>query len=185
VPPRSAALVTCGLALLWASAARAIEPGGAVFVRTQAPRVLSEANASARPLKVSLAVGQQLVWLGVDSTKLFHRVAWAALPAAQQRDCEKAGRCGWLHVTALTPRKPADEVLESLGGKPISGVKVASSGAATKALSEAALKYGNTKGAAVLSGELITAESIASKVKPSDIAARNARVGLSPGGGKK
>lgn len=181
---RSAALATCSLALLWASAGHAIELGGAVFVRTQAPRVLSEAGASARPVKVSLAVGQQLVWLGVDSSKQFHRVAWAELSASQQRDCEKAGRCGWLHVTALTPRKPADEVLQA-GGKPISAAKFASSGAATKALSEAALKYGNTKGVAELSGELITAESIASKVTAPDIAARNARVGLSPSGGKK
>jgi hypothetical protein len=185
VTARSAALATCSLALLWASAAHAIELGGAVFVRTSAPRVLAEANASARPLKVSLAVGQQLVWLGVDSSKQFHRVAWAELSASQQRDCEKAGRCGWLHVTALTPRKPADEVLQGAGGRPISAAKFASSGAATKALSEAALKYGNTKGVAALSGELITAESIASKVSAADIAARNARVGLSPAGGKK
>ena len=81
----------------------------------------------------TLQPGAEVTWKGADAKeKQLHKVV-------------AGGKEGYVLQANLTPSKPADEVLSS-DGKPISARAVASSGAATKTLTPAALKYAEGKG---------------------------------------
>jgi hypothetical protein len=119
------------ISLLSASAAWAVKDGDNLYVKAKT-KALKEAKATAGSVK-DLNVGDVVVWKGPSATdKLFHKVLIGTKEA-------------YVTVSALSPNKPQLEVAES--GKPGMDTKAfASSGAATKGLTEASLKYAKEKG---------------------------------------
>jgi len=126
---RQAAVV---LALLvGAGAAWALAPGDRVFVRGRDVAVLQTAAADAATL-VKLQPGDPVVWRGADRKRpTWHRV-------------DAKGKTGFVYFANLSVTPPASELLISpQGAKKVDAQAFASSGAAGKALTEGAIRYGN------------------------------------------
>ncbi len=118
-----AALGTSGLAL---GADRQL------FIKSKDTKLLKDPNLTAKVV-TTLQPGTEVTWKGADAKeKSLHKVV-------------AGGKEGFVLQANLTPNKPADEFLKG-DGKPISAQAVASSGAATKALTPAAIKYADAKG---------------------------------------
>jgi uncharacterized protein YgiM (DUF1202 family) len=141
-------------ALLIGSAAYAVKPGENLYIKTKDAKLLEKPDPKAKVLGV-LKPGEEVKWNGADAkNKMFHGI-------------EAGGKKGYTLQQNLSPSKPQMEIASD-DGKPIDAQAFASSGAATKALSEAALKYNEKKGSAdlqALSKGVITAEGIASAVQ--------------------
>jgi hypothetical protein len=121
-------------ALLSAGSAWAVKVGENLFVKTQGVKLLKEAKATSAPVSGSspLKVGDSVVWKGPDATdKTFHKVEFGKLS-------------GFVLMTSLSPNKPTGEIAEA-GKAPIDTKAFASSGAATKGLTPAALAYTGEK----------------------------------------
>jgi hypothetical protein len=117
------------ISLLSASAAWAVKEGDSLYVKAKT-KALKDAKATAGTVK-DLNVGDVVVWKGAVD-KVFHKVLIGTKEA-------------YVTVSALSPNKPMLESLET--GKPGLDTKAfASSGAATKGLTEASLKYAKEKG---------------------------------------
>ena len=122
----------------WATVA-ALSAGGVVlaadrqlFIKSKDTKLLKDASFSAKVLQ-TLQPGAEVTWKGADSKeKTLHKVV-------------VGGKEGFVLQANLTPSKPASEFLTG-DGKAISAQAVASSGAATKALTPAAIKYAEAKG---------------------------------------
>lgn len=114
-------------ALLVSSAAFAVAKGGTLYIKSKDTKVLKDAKASAAAV-VTLQPGDEVVWNGPsDKDKTFHEV-------------QAKGKKGFVLQANLSPSKPAEE-LDASTGKPIPKGAVASSAAATKALSPAGINY--------------------------------------------
>jgi hypothetical protein len=121
----------CAVALLAAGSALAVAKGGTLYIKAKNTKVYDKASASGK-VKATLQPGDEVVWEGADKKDpQFHQISGKAK--------------GFAHQSALSPKKPTGEVLTS-DGEPVSGQAFASSGAATKALTEAGVKYAATKG---------------------------------------
>lgn len=117
------------LALMSASGALAISKGGTLYIKNKGVKLLKDAKATAGAVGKELAVGSTVVWNGPsEKDKTFHEVV------------TPDGKKGYVLATNLSPSKPADEIATSTGA-PMSAQAFASSGAATKGLTEASLKY--------------------------------------------
>jgi hypothetical protein len=117
-------------ALVAVLAVAAVAQARSLWVRVKDAPLLDKGKVGARETR-KLAAGTQVEWVSADATKQFHEV--------------KAGdKSGWMHVSSITPKEPGKETA-SAGGQPMDPQKFASSGAATKALSEAGLKYAKAK----------------------------------------
>ena len=122
----------------WAALA-ALGIGGAgwatdrqLFIKSKDTKLLAEASFGAKEVK-TLQPGTEVTWKGADpKEKTLHKVL-------------VGGKEGYVLQANLTPNKPADEYLKG-DGRPISAHAMASSGAATKALTPAALSYAKQKG---------------------------------------
>lgn len=114
-----------------ASAATGVTKGGKLYIKGTGINMWDKADASGK--KTALKNGDEVVWQGADATnKQMHAV-------------EFKGKKGFVQMANLTPNKPADEVASS-DGKMTSAAAFASSGAATKAMSESGLKYAQGEG---------------------------------------
>lgn len=103
-----------------------------LFIKSKDTKLLKDASFSAKVV-VTLQPGTEVTWKGADpKEKTLHKVV-------------SGGKEGFVLQANLTPSKPANEFLTG-DGKPISAQAVASSGAATKALTPAAIKYADAKG---------------------------------------
>lgn len=155
-------------AVLAAGAAWAVKPGEKLYIKTKDAKLLEKADAKAKTLG-TLQPGTEVTWNGSDKTnKLFHAI-------------EAGGKKGFTLQQNLSPSKPQMELAKD-DGKPIDSQAFASSGAATKALSEAALKYSKEKpDIATLTKGVMTAEGIAATI---DTAAGQEYVTKQTGGGK-
>src|SRR5262249_47485380 len=92
-------------------------------------------KADASGKKTAISNGTEVVWQGADAkNKSMHKVEWNK-------------KTGFVQMANLTPNKPADEVPTG-DGKATSAGAFASSGAATKAMTEAGLKYAQGEGPA-------------------------------------
>lgn len=146
------------VALLVAAPALAVSKGGTLYVKNKEAKLLDKPDASAKVL-VQLKPGEAVIWNGAaPENKQFHAI-------------DANGKKGFTLQQNLSPNKPADEIAGD--GKPIASQAYASSGAATKALSEAALKYtaerGKEKTSIVdLAKGVMTAEGIAKSVTKED-----------------
>jgi hypothetical protein len=140
-------------AMLFGSAAWAVKPGENLYVKTKDAKLLEKADAKAKVLGM-LKPGEEVKWKGSDAkNKLFHNI-------------EVRGKTGFTHQQNLSPHRPQLE-LASDDGKPVDAQAFASSGAATKALSEAALKYtAEVPDTLTLTKGVLTAEGIAKTVAP-------------------
>lgn len=143
-------------ALLLSGGASAVGKGGTLYIRARDTRLLAEPQLSAKVL-ATLQPGHEVKWLGTaPGGKQLHGV-----------EVTVAGKAvtGYTLQQNLTPNKPAAEYLARDDGKPMSAQAFASSGAATKALSEAGLKYSNEKRDMLeLTKGVMTAEGIAASV---------------------
>ncbi len=154
-------------ALLASGAAYAVKSGDTLYIKTKDAKLLDKADAKGKTI-ATMKPGEAVKWSGADKNKPFHKI-------------EANGKTGFTIQQNLTPSKPSEEVATS-DGKPIDQEAFKSSGAATKALSEAALKYGEGNTDVVtLSKGIMTAEGIAAKV---ELGEASDYVAKSTGGGK-
>jgi hypothetical protein len=138
--------------LLLAPPALAVKPGGTLYIKSKDTKVLEKADAKAKSVG-TLQPGDEVVWVGPDTAnKQFHSI--------------EAGKVkGFTLQANLTPSKPQQEQLARDNGAAIDGKAFASSGAATKALNDAALKAAEKKQtSADLVKGLATAEGIAASI---------------------
>lgn len=117
--------------VLVAGAAWALSPGDRVFVRGRDVAVLQSTAANA-PTLARLQPGDAVVWHGADRKKpTWHKV-------------EARGKSGFVYFANLSATPPASELLTSPeGAKKVDAQAFASSGAAGKALTDGAIRYGN------------------------------------------
>ena len=125
---KSAAMLAVILA---AGAAWGLTQGDRVYVRGRDVAVLQSTAAGAATL-VKLQPGDAVVWRGADKKKpTWHHV-------------EASGKSGFVYFANLSTTPPASELLTSpQGAKKVDAQAFASSGAAGKALTEGAIRYGN------------------------------------------
>ncbi len=119
------------IALIGASGAWAVAKGGTLYIKSKDTKVLKDPKADAKAV-VTLQPGAEVIWNGAsEKDKTFHEIS-------------SGGKKGFVLMTNLSPNKPAQEI-DASTGKPMSAQAFASSGAATKALTPAAIKYSETK----------------------------------------
>ena len=122
---------TALLCLGVASAAGALTLGDRVFIRGRDVAVLQSTAPTASTL-VKLQPGDAVVWRGADQKKpTWHKV-------------EAQGKTGYVYYANLSVTPPNTELLSSpQGARKVDAQAFASSGAAGKALTEGAVRYGN------------------------------------------
>jgi uncharacterized protein YgiM (DUF1202 family) len=137
---------------LLAMPALAVSKGGKLYIKSKDTKVLDKADAKGKVVG-TLQPGEEVTWNGADDkNKQFHAI-----------DTGKVK--GFTLQGNLSPSKPQAELLARDNGAPIDGKAFASSGAATKALNEAALKAaGKKQTKAELVKGLATAEGVAASV---------------------
>lgn len=137
---------------LLAGPAGAVSKGGKLFIKTNQTKVFDKPDLKGKVVG-TLAAGDEVTWQGADATnKQMHSI--------------EAGKVkGFTLQTNLSPAKPQPELLARDNGAAIDGKAFASSGAATKALNEAALKAaGKKQTKADLVKGIATAEGVAASV---------------------
>lgn len=155
---------------LFAAPAWAVKVGDTLYIRSKDTKVVKAAKPNA-PAVTVLQPGAEVVWQGADKTdKQFHSV--------------KAGaKQGFVLQANLTPSKPATEL--SGDGKSIDAHALASSGAATRALSEAGQMQASKSPDLTTAGkQVVLLELINDKVTDKDIIEHAAKQKLPKAGGK-
>ncbi len=151
--------------LLIGSAALAVKVGEPLYIRAKGTKMM-ESSAPTAKVVTLLQAGQQVKWLGADkANKQWHKVDFQ-------------GKQGVVFQSNLSPEKPSSELLAKGGGQEVDPQAFASSGAATKALSEAGVKYAKQVNAQAEAEKLQALEDLAASLKASDINARNKKVGI-------
>lgn len=161
----------CALALLSGGAALAVAKGGTLYVKAKNTKVYDKASASGK-VKATLQPGDEVVWEGADKKDpAFHQISGKAK--------------GFAHQSALSPKKPVGEVLTS-DGAPVSSQAFASSGAATKALTAAGVKYAAAKGpdAQAAAAQVIYVEEHTKNSATPEAIAKHVKAQGLTGGGK-
>lgn len=142
-----------------------VKPGGKLYVKARNTKLMQSVAPTA-PVVALLQPGAEVVWRGADAAnKRWHKV-------------EVDGKAGVVFQSNLSPDKPSMEVVSSGSGSGISPQVFASSGAATKALSEGSLRYAESKGIKDAPKQLLSLEHLSRQVTDAEIAARNEKVGL-------
>ena len=152
------------------SPAWAVKVGEMLYIRSKDTALVKKADPKA-PVVTKLQPGTEVIWNGPDDkNKQFHKV--------------KAGsKEGFVLQANLTSSKPSDEV--GSDGKGISARAVASSGAATRALSESGKKYAEKTPDLTTAGkQVVMLEGINSQIKDKDVVDHAAKQGLPKAGGK-
>lgn len=141
-----------------------------LYIKSRDTKQLQAANLTAKVVQ-TLQPGTEVTWKGADAKeKQMHKIV-------------VGGKEGFVLQANLTPSKPANELLKG-DGKPISAQAVASSGAATKALTPAAIKYAEARGPSANEAaiEIIYLEEHNNNVgTPEAIAAHQKAAGLAGG----
>jgi hypothetical protein len=119
--------------VLAATPAWAVAKGGSLYIKCASAKLLKDPKATGAKV-ADLAEGEEVVWNGA-AAKPYHDVS-----------AKKSNKSGFVDAACLSPSKPATEYATT-GGSGISSTAFASSGAATKGLSEGAIKYADGKGA--------------------------------------
>ena len=148
----------------------AVKVGEMLYIRSKDTALVKKADPKA-PVVAKLQPGTEVIWNGADEkNKTFHKV--------------KAGaKEGYVLQANLTPSKPKDEVASD--GKGISARAVASSGAATRALSEEGQGYASkTPDLQTAGKQVVMLEAINSQIKDKDVVDHAAKQGLPKVGGK-
>jgi hypothetical protein len=124
---RSTQWALAALFVLVALAAVAgVAKGGTLYIKGQDVKLLSKPDLKSSGSK--LKAGDPVVWNGPSDKN------------PQLQDVKAGSKKGFVIQSALATAKPIDEIPKS-DGKPVSAEAFKSSGAATKAMTEAGLKY--------------------------------------------
>jgi hypothetical protein len=163
------------LALAATGGALALTAGDKVYVRARDTQVLKKAAPTADTL-LKLQPGDVVVWRGADKDQpKWHRV-------------DIQGQVGFVWFSNLSTRPPSKELLTTpKGANKVDPQAFASSGAAGKALTEGAIRYGNqdeknkgdlkpTMREAVR--QVLTLEAIAQQRTPDELQQQAARVAV-------
>ncbi len=119
----AAALVSAGSAL-------AVEKGGTLYIKSKDTQLLKDPKVGSKPV-TKLQPGDEVTWNGPsDKDKTLHDVV------------AKGNKKGFVLQSNLTPNKPATEY-DASTGKAMDTKAIASSSAATKALTPAGINYAN------------------------------------------
>lgn len=139
-----------------------------LFIKTKDAKLLQKPDPKSKVLG-TMAPGTEVDWGGRDQgNPMFHQVT-------------AKKHTGYTLQQNLSPNAPKMELVSD-DGRRIDAQAFASSGAATKALSEAALKYSaEAPNTLELTKGVLTAEGIAQTVKPADA---QAYIVKQTGGGK-
>lgn len=134
-------------------AAVAAKVGDPLYIKAKNTKIFASPAANAAVI-ATMQPGQQVVWKGAHETKGWHKVA-------------VDGKDGVTMQANLSPNKPATELTAS--GAEVDAQAFASSGAASKALSEGSVKYAETKGGLeAATVQLITLEQLAAATPERD-----------------
>ncbi|RKH15916.1 SH3 domain-containing protein [Corallococcus praedator] len=154
-----------------AAAAWAAKLGDKLYVKARNTRVLVSPEATSNVVVV-LQPGQQVTWKGASpKDKQWHLVT------------EPKGKPGYVFQTNLSTKPPNMELVAKDGQtRAIDPAAFVSSGAAVKALSPGAEKYGQDKGGdyAAAVKQIKQAEALAAAVTPVKIAEHVKQAGLFP-----
>ena len=165
------AWTTALLALGLPAVASAVKVGDPLYVKAKNTRVLATPSGAVDAVAV-LQPGEKVKWGGADAKqKQWHRVTTAT------------GKKGFVFQTNLSTTPPNMELVTDGGGKQqVDPKKFVASGAAVKALSPGAERYGKDKGGdhrqAV--ADIQALEKLAKNVSTKDIAAHVTAAGLFP-----
>jgi hypothetical protein len=153
------------LAVILAASSSAVEVGGTLFIKSKNTKLFANPSPTA-PVVELLQPGASVVWKGADATKKrWHHV-------------KSGANEGVVFQSNPSPKPPSMELVASEGGKEVDPQAFASSGAATKALGDAAVKYGESKDMSEVVVELDAVISLSDEVTPSDIANHVEQAGL-------
>ncbi|MBI3184382.1 MAG: SH3 domain-containing protein [Myxococcales bacterium] len=162
---RKSWLLALAAAVAAAGTALAVKPGGVLYIKAKGTKLMESSSPTAKPVGL-LQPGQEVTWDGSDpSNKQWHRVKFQ-------------GKSGVVFQSNLSPTKPQMELLSKGGGAEVDPQAFASSGAATKALSEAAVAYGKEVKGEDAVKQLLVVEAISQQIKQEEINDRNRKVGL-------
>lgn len=166
-----AAITTAMLALGLPGVAAAVKPGGALYVKAKNTRVMDSPAPTATAV-VILQPGEQVTWQGADPKhKQWHRVT------------APGGKKGFVFQTNLSSTPPSMELVSDPEGKQRMNPKeFVASGAAVKALSPGAEKYGNGKQGdyAKAVTDIKAVETLAKALTPRQLSAHVEQAGLFP-----
>jgi hypothetical protein len=158
-------------ALAVAGPAAAVKVGDKVYVKSSGVSAWDKADGKGK--KTALKAGDEVSWQGPDDKhKEMQLINFG--PGGKKK--------GYVNIAVLSPNKPADEI--SGDGKTTSAQAFASSGAASKALTSAGLKYaeGGGEKAVLAAAEIIHLEG-SSEDEKKNVADHVKKAGL--GGGEK
>lgn len=158
-------------ASLLAASAWAIKAGDTLYIRSKDTSLLKSASASSSVM-TKLQPGSEVTWNGVDAAnKQFHKVKAAN------------GKEGYVLQVNLTNAKPSAEI--AADGKPTTMSSLASSGAATRTLSEAGQKQATKNPDMTKAGkQVVLLEGINDKITAKDLVEFAKKQGLPKAGGK-
>ena len=157
-------------AALLATPALAVKAGDTLYIRSKDASLLKTPAAPGSVL-TKLQPGTEVTWNGVDAKdKNFHKV-------------KAAGKDGYVLQVNLSPAKPSMEVASD--GKPTTMSSLASSGAATRTLSEVGQKQAaKTPDLTKAGKQVVLLEGINDKITPKDLVDHAKKQGLPKAGGK-
>lgn len=161
------------LPLVLGSGGLAVGVGEELYVKAKNTKLFSSPSPTSAVVLL-LQPGDKVVWKGSDpKEKRWHHV-------------DSRGKTGVIFQSNLSPNPPNMEVLASAGGAEVDPKAFASSGAATKALGDAAMNYGERKGMSEAVLDLDALIAVAGEVSPQEITAYAEKAGLFPvvGGGR-
>lgn len=145
-----------------------VSKGGKLYITAKNTKVLAGPSPTANVV-TTLQPGAEVTWNGADgSNKQFHHVI------------DAAGKKGLVFQSNLSPSKPKLELVAGAGGKEMDPKAFASSGAATKALSEGSIRYAEGKGMKDAPKQLLVLEALSAQVKGAEVAEHAKKAGLHP-----
>lgn len=163
---KSSIRAVAAIALISASGAWAVAKGGKLYIKSKDTKVLKDAKAGAATV-ATVQPGKEVTWNGPSpADKTFHEIS-------------VDGKKGFVLMSNLSPSAPVAEI-DSSSGKPMSAQSFASSGAATKGLTPAGVKYAKAsgQGAADAAADIIYVEEHnKAKATPALVAAKAKELG--------
>ncbi len=157
---------------LLAAPAYAVKAGDTLYVKSKDASLLKTPSTNGAVV-TKLQPADEVIWNGVDAKdKQFHKVK-----------ATKSGKEGFVMQQNLSPAKPLMEV--AADGKPTTMSSLASSGAATRTLSEVGQKQaGKTPDLTKAGKQVVLLEGINDKITAKDVADHAKKAGLPKAGGK-
>jgi hypothetical protein len=164
---RTATACVILLALVLARSVLGVGVGQQLYVKAKNTKLFASPSPTSEVVLL-LQPGDPVVWRGPDAReKRWHRV-------------DVRGTQGVIFQSNLSPQPPSMEVLASSGGAEVDPQAFASSGAATKAVGDAVMKYGERKGMSESVTELDALLAIAKQLSVQQIDEQAKKSGLFP-----